>query len=56
MNGLWRYVGPGAGKGELHRVAICTATDIITISAAHAWQGSWPQFQKHFEKVEGVKA
>ncbi len=59
INSLWRYVGPGDGRGEVHCV-IAVASDVITWSVpiydnvttcGHTWLGPVNEFYKQFKPL-----
>jgi hypothetical protein len=47
---LYRYVGPGAGQGEIHACVLHDeeADEVVTISGRHSWLGTVEEFQRCF--------
>lgn len=53
---LWRYNGPGGGKGQLHRIISNKNGEVITLTHSADWTNerervwSWLGSKEEFEK------
>lgn len=48
---VWRYVGPGPGRGEDHIVIDPNPPKVITMGAERSWLGQAEIFVTHFRLV-----
>ena len=48
LHTLWKYIGPGDGENELHRLVFFEPHEVVTAGMNRAWLGTKAEFLKQF--------